>query len=120
MNAAQSRKFFIFTTVCVLCISAFSALGLIWLRQQISRTADRTRVVEMRLVETERRLGILNEQIAMATQPGMLQARVAGQLRPSREHQVVFMQEQSRPGGYEYAVRDPFEVSVDLALLQFE
>ncbi len=120
MSSSTSRHFFVFTTVCVICISAFSALGLIWLRQQISRTADRTNVVERQLVELDRRIGILNEQIAAATQPGIIQARVAGRLRPSRDFQVVFMQERVREDGFEYAVRDPFETSVDLAFLQFE
>jgi hypothetical protein len=116
MNSSD-RTFTYLTILCVLIICGASGIGMVWMRQQISRTADRIRTTEHQIAEVERRVRFLDERIAASTQPRNLQARVANRLRPAREDQVVFIQERYSGDAYVYAVRDAFEVSVDLALL---
>ncbi len=116
MNSSD-RTFTYLTVLCVLIICGASGIGMVWMRQQISRTADRIRTTEQQIAEVERRVRFLDERIAASTQPRNLQARVANRLRPAREDQLVFIQEHYSGDAYVYAVRDAFEVSVDLALL---
>jgi tRNA G37 N-methylase TrmD len=116
MNSSD-RTFTYLTILCVLVICGASGIGMVWMRQQISRTADRIRTTEQQIAEVERRVRFLDERIAASTQPRNLQARVANQLRPAREDQLVFIQERYTGDTYVYAVRDAFEVSADLALL---
>ena len=107
----------IFTMVAVIVGSAFA---IVWIQQQISRTAQNSKVLEFQLAETSRKLRYLDERIAGDHQPVVLQSKVAGVLRPAVEDQVVFVQEQQLAGGRAYAVSQPYEVSMDLALLDFE
>ena len=50
----------------------------------------------------------------------MLQGKVAGVLRPSVEDQVIFVEERQLVTGRTYAVSQPYEVSMDLALLDVD
>lgn len=50
-------------TLVMICFSGSIGLGTVWLRHQISLTANNTKLLEQRLVETERRLSELNTQI---------------------------------------------------------
>lgn len=115
--SSSDRTFTYLTILCVLVICGASGIGMVWMRQQISRTADRIRTTEQQIAEVQRRVQFLDQRIAASTQPRNLQAQVANRLRPARENQLVFIQERFREDGYLYAVRDAFEVSLDLALL---
>jgi hypothetical protein len=114
---SSNRTFTYLSILCVLIICGASGIGMVWMRQQISRTADRIRTTEQQITEVERRVRLLDDSIATSTQPRYLQARVANRLQPARENQLVFIQERYRDDVYVYAVRDAFEVSLDLALL---
>ncbi len=50
-------------TLVMICFSGSVGLGAVWLRHQISTTANNTKRLEQRIVETERRLSELNTQV---------------------------------------------------------
>ncbi|MGB0334698.1 MAG: hypothetical protein ACPGGN_05035 [Opitutales bacterium] len=104
----------IFTLILVTVGSAFS---IVWMQQQISRTAQNSKQFESKLAETARKLRFLDERIAGYQQPVVLQGKVAGVLRPSLEDQIVWVQERQLASGRTYTVSQPYEVSMDLALL---
>ena len=64
-----------------------------------------------------RRINFIDQRIATLHQPVVLQGKVAGRLRPSMENQIVWVREQELPAGRAYAVANPYEVSIDLAML---
>jgi hypothetical protein len=97
-----------------------SAFSIVWMQQQISRTAQSSKHFESQLAETSRKLRFLDERIAGYHQPVVLQGKVAGILRPSVEDQVVFVEERQLANGRAYAVSQPYEVSMDLALLDID
>ena len=97
-----------------------SAFAIVWTQQQISRTAQSTKQVEADLAEMVRKIGFLDERIATLHQPVVLQGKVAGVLRPSLESQVVWVREQVSSAGRAYAVAAPYQVSIDLAMLDAE
>jgi len=98
-------------------VTAASALSTVWLQQQISRTAERSRQVEDELAEVVRKLNFLDERIATIHQPVVLQGKVAGVLRPSAENQVVWVREQPVDSGRAYAASAPYETTLDLAFV---
>jgi hypothetical protein len=98
-------------------ITVGSAFAIVWMQQQIARTAQTSQGLEKELAETSRKLRFLDERIAGFHQPIVLQGKVAGILRPSVENQVVFVEERQLATGRRYAVAQPYEVSMDLALL---
>lgn len=104
----------IFTMVAVTVVSAFS---IVWMQQQIARSAESSQTFESQLAETLRKLRFVDERIATQHQPIVLQGKVTGVLRPSLENQVVWVDERQLPSGRSYAVSQPYEVSTDLALL---
>lgn len=50
-------------TLVMICFSGSIGLGTVWLRHQISLTANNTKLLEQRIVEAERHLSELNTQI---------------------------------------------------------
>lgn len=50
-------------TLVMICLSGSIGLGTVWLRHQISVTANNTKLLEQRIVETERHLAEVNTQI---------------------------------------------------------
>jgi hypothetical protein len=95
-----------------------SAFAIVWMQQQISRTAQSSKHLEAELAEMVRKIGFLDERIAAIHQPVVLQGKVAGTLRPSVDTQVVWVRERKLPTGRAYAVAEPYEVSMDLAMLE--
>jgi hypothetical protein len=104
----------------MVAVTVGSAFAIVWLQQQISRTAQNSKHYESQLAETSRKLRYLDERIAGYHQPVVLQGKVAGILRPSADDQVVFVQEHQLASGRSYAVSQPYEVSIDLALLDLQ
>ncbi|TVP79053.1 MAG: hypothetical protein EA353_07075 [Puniceicoccaceae bacterium] len=103
--------------LAMVVVTVGSAFSIVWMQQQISRTAQSSQQLESQLAETLRKLRFLDERIASYHQPVVLQGKVAGVLRPSMENQMVWVQERQLPSGRSYAVSQPYEVSMDLALL---
>jgi hypothetical protein len=59
MNTADTRAFVnqvIVYTLVMICLGGSAGLGAVWVRHQISVTANETRRVEARITEAERRL----------------------------------------------------------------
>jgi hypothetical protein len=50
-------------TLVMICFSGSIGLGTVWLRHQISVTANNTKQLEQRIVESERHLSELNTQV---------------------------------------------------------
>lgn len=116
----KARKHVIVLILAMVTVTVSSAFAIVWMQQQISRTAQSSKQLESQLAETSRKLRYLDERIAGFHQPVVLQGKVAGILRPSVEDQVVFVQERQLASGRAYAVSQPYEVSMDLALLDLD
>ncbi|MEN8660918.1 MAG: hypothetical protein ACN4GF_02800 [Lentimonas sp.] len=118
--SSQSRKQVYMLVVSMIAITVMSAFSIVWMQQQISRTAQNSKENEAMFAETIRKLRYLDERIATMHQPVVLQGKVAGVLRPSVDNQIVWVNEQNVATGRAYALSAPYEVSIDLALLEFE
>ncbi|MDQ8194598.1 hypothetical protein QEH59_09185 [Coraliomargarita sp. SDUM461004] len=118
--SSRARRHVIVLIFSMVAVTVGSAFAIVWMQQQISRTAQNSKQLESQLAETSRKLRYLDERIAGYHQPVVLQGKVAGILRPSVEDQVVFVQERQLAEGRTYAVSQPYEVSMDLALLDFD
>ncbi len=115
--SSKTRQRVVALIFTMIVVTAGSAFSIVWMQQQISRTAQNSKELESQLAETVRKLRFLDERIAGYHQPVVLQGKVAGVLRPSVEDQVVWVQERQLATGRTYAVSQPYEVSMDLALL---
>ena len=118
--SSRARKHVILLILVMVTVIVGSAFAIVWMQQQISRTAQSSKRFESQLAETSRKLRFLDERIAGYHQPVILQGKVAGVLRPSVEDQVVFVEERQLATGCTYAVSQPYEVSMDLALLDVD
>lgn len=85
------NQLFVYVLVGV-CLSGTAGLGAVWLRHQISVTANHTRRLEVRLAEAERRLAEVTTFVAAEQSPNVLERRNRemnlGLVMP-REPQVV-------------------------------
>lgn len=113
----KARTFLLLMIVTMIAIAVSSAFGIVWMQQQINRTARNCQQVEREMEETMRRMRYLDERIASIHQPVILQGKVAGVLRPSLEQQVVWVREQELASGHAYAEAAPYEASMDLAFI---
>jgi hypothetical protein len=59
-------------SLLLLVFSGSLGLGAVWVRQEISQTANRSRTVVARIKDIERRLDEVNAEIATASAPGAL------------------------------------------------
>lgn len=59
-------------TLLLLVFAGSLGLGAVWFRQEISATANRSRTLEGRLADVERRLDEVNAQVAAAVNPDAL------------------------------------------------
>jgi hypothetical protein len=62
-------------TLVMICFSGSVGLGTVWLRYQISVTANRNKLLETRIAEVERHLAETNTEIETEQGPAMLQRR---------------------------------------------
>ena len=118
--SCRARKHVILLILLMVTLIVGSAFSIVWMQQQISRTAQSSKHFESQLAESSRKLRFLDERIAGYHQPVVLQGKVAGILCPSVEDQVVFVEERQLANGRAYAVSQPYEVSMDLALLDID
>ena len=79
-------------TLLLLIFSGSLGLGAVWVRQEISGTANRSRLLEVKIANVERRLDEVNAEVAAALNPDALlrqnQAMRIGLVSP-RDAQVV-------------------------------
>ena len=59
-------------TLLLLVFAGTLGLGAVWFRQEISQTANRSRSLEGKLADVERRLDEINAQVAAAVNPDAL------------------------------------------------
>ena len=116
----STRKKAISLILSMVVITLGSAFFIVWIQQQISRTAQSSKKLEADLAESSRKLSYLDQRIADNHQPVVLQGKVAGILRPAFESQVVFVRERELATGRRYAISQPYEGSEGLALLDFD
>jgi len=113
----KTRSRCLLLIVLIAAVTLGSAFAVVWTQQQISRSAQSAKQTEADLAEMIRRINFIDQRIATLHQPVVLQGKVAGRLRPSMENQIVWVREQELPSGRAYAVANPYEVSIDLAML---
>ena len=113
----KTRSHILFLIVTMIIITVFSGFFIVWMQQQISRTAQRSQQVESEMAEIDRKLSYVNEKIATMHQPIVLQSKVADTLRPSLENQIVWVRERETLSGRTYATILPYSTSSDLAFL---
>ena len=116
----STRKKAIPLILSMVVITLSSAFFIVWIQQQISRTAQSSKGLESDLAKSYSKLRRLDQLIAGNHQPVVLQGKVAGSLRPAVESQVVFVRERELATGRRYAISQPYEVSEGLALLDFD
>ena len=79
-------------TLLLLVFSGSLGLGAVWVRQEISGTANRSHVLQIKIADVERRLDEVNAEVAAALNPSALlrqnQAMLLGLVSP-REIQVT-------------------------------
>lgn len=99
MNKTDTNAFvnqLLVYTLVMICFSGSIGLGTVWLRHQISVTANNTKQMEQRIAATERRMAELNTQITEEQTITVLNRRNAdwhlGLVQP-REPQVVRVNE---------------------------
>ena len=114
----QPSQFTLLSVIsAVILITVISAFAIVWLQQQISRTAQMTKGVELELSETMRKVAHLDALIAARHQPAFLQGQVMGALRPVREEQIVWVNSQKHMDGWTYTHYKPYRSSSNLASL---
>ena len=113
----KARGRILFFVIAMIAVTVGSGFAIVWMQQQISRTAKRSQEVEEQLAKTVRKLRVLDGHIARMHQPVVLQGKVAGTLRPSLDKQIVWVRESNVSTGRSYAVTEPYETSMDLAFL---
>ena len=113
----KTRSHILMLIIAIIAITVVSGFAIVWMQQQISRTAQKSKEVEYQITEIVRKLGYLDEQIAKIHQPTMLQAKVATTLRPSIENQIVWVQEYKTRTGHRYTTLEPYSNAGEMAFL---
>lgn len=62
-------------TLGLLIFGGSLGLGAVWMRQEISATANRNRLLALKIADTERRLDEVNAEVATALNPASLLSR---------------------------------------------
>jgi hypothetical protein len=70
--APQMVNRVIFLTLMLLVFTGTLGLGAVWMRQEISQTANRSRALEDRITDVARRLDEVNADVAAAVNPDAL------------------------------------------------
>ncbi len=124
MNLSRSLHFRVFGIVLTMIACAVGgAFSIVWMQQQINRTAVRCQGIEREMEEVLRKLRYLDERIASFHQPVALQAKVAGRLRPAEQNQIVWVRAPQPIDGGVYSRRDGeafSEVSMNLSFLDLQ
>lgn len=117
----QPSQFALLTALAaVILITVMSAFVIVWLQQQISRTAQTSKSVESELSEILRKVAHLDAVIAARHQPAFLQGQVMGTLRPARDEQIVWVNGHRQANGWSYTHYQPYRASGDLAQVSLQ
>jgi len=136
--SARMRGACVLAGLLVFFVAAGGALGVVWLRQQISTLGEYSLKYEAQLREWERKTTFLENKVARATSLEYLEGRLAamgGGMGPPADEQVVWMapargpalvagsgdagaasaRRENRAGGGEFALLEPLSRSWDRA-----
>lgn len=128
-NRNPQDTLYVYRIATLLALNLLTAtaggLGLLYMRQEISATAERVRSTQLAIADTDRRLQFVNVQIAEATSPDALKRRAAelclNLVTPTND-QVVHLagipQLPSRMAAVASASSEPIFVTFELALLK--
>jgi hypothetical protein len=101
-------------TLLLLVFSGTLGLGAVWMRGEISRTANQSRALQGRITDVERRLDEVNAQVASAVNPDALLRQAQAMnlaLASPRELQVVRVPESAELRLAAKRNRDVFSLS---------
>lgn len=88
--------------VCILTIVGGGSFSLLWIQHEVSKVAKQTVLLEKRHQEMLRKLDYLDERIANAHQPIVLQSRVSRRLAPILDKQIVWVETATSEAGSTY------------------
>jgi hypothetical protein len=94
-NHAFVNQLLVYTLVMI-CLSGSAGLGTVWMRHQISVTANATKRTELALADVERRISEATARLASEQSPDMLDRKneaMALGLVPARDIQIVRIEE---------------------------
>ena len=100
----------------MLLVSVSGALGVVWLRQQISLSAYHCQELEQRVLEFKRKNDFLTAKIAEAHNPDFLKAHLKEQLSVPKHDQVVWADLRVEPFSKNIQDNQPFVLAFNLAL----
>lgn len=88
--------------VFILTIVGGGSFSLLWIQHEVSKVAKQTVLLEKRHQEMLRKLDYLDERIANAHQPIVLQSRVSNRLAPIIDKQIVWVETTNSEAGSTY------------------
>lgn len=101
-----------------LLLAASAGLGVVWMRQQITRTAHHVKTLEQQVAQVERSSSYLLSKIAEVHSPDFLKARTQGVLVPPSKEQVVWAKlEKTGSDRAAQSVNEPYSINFELAIL---
>ncbi len=116
----NTRQWFLLLIIAMIATTVTSAFAIVWIQQQINRTARSSVLLENELAEMVDKLRYLDERISKFHQPVVLQGKIAGRLRPATDRQVAWVAERNAPNGRVYVYSEPYKVSTDLAFINLK
>ena len=88
--------------ICLLTVIGGGSFSLLWIQHEVSKVAKQTVLLEKRHQEMLRKLDYLDERIANAHQPIILQSKVSNRLVPIMDKQIVWVESTSSGAGSAY------------------
>lgn len=88
--------------VFILTIVGGGSFSLLWIQHEVSKVAKQTVLLEKRHQEMLKKLDYLDERIANAHQPIVLQSRVSNRLAPIIDKQIVWVETTTSEAGSTY------------------
>ncbi|MBG29162.1 MAG: hypothetical protein CMI31_04065 [Opitutae bacterium] len=92
-QSIKSSSKFLLTGIALLTTIAAGSLGIVWLRVEISRTAEDSRKLEKEVAENARELRGLNAKRAKELNPSSLKALVGNRLSKPKPSRVFFVKD---------------------------
>ena len=92
-QSIKSSSKFLLIGIALLTTIAAGSLGIVWLRVEISRTAEASRKLEKEVAENARELRGLNAKRARELNPSSLKALVGNRLDKPKPSRVFFVKD---------------------------
>lgn len=122
--SSSTRLRLLAVVITMIACSVGGAFSIVWMQQQINRTAVGCQRIEREMEVVLRKLRFLDERIASFLQPVALQAKVAGRLRPADDNQIVWARTEPLQDNGAFtrstAASLPAEVSMNLSFVDLQ